>query len=118
MEESIAPVDAALANPEGMPAVRARQALDAALDKHLIFARKGAVREYTESLGGGIPVALLLRAFFFEPFHIPSGSMIPTLLVGDFIFVNKMSYGLRIPFTDPGRVHKLWERPPQRGGAG
>ena len=41
--------------------------------------------------------------------------MIPTLLVGDFIFVNKMSYGLRIPFTDPGRVHKLWERPPKRG---
>jgi len=73
------------------------------------------VREYTESIGGAILVALLLRAFVFEPFHIPSGSMIPTLLVGDFIFVNKMSYGLRIPFTDPGRVHKLWERPPKRG---
>ncbi|TMB11099.1 MAG: signal peptidase I, partial [Deltaproteobacteria bacterium] len=98
-----------------MPAVQARQGLDAALDKHLAFARKGAVREYTESIGGAILVALLLRAFVFEPFHIPSGSMIPTLLVGDFIFVNKMSYGLRIPFTDPGRVHKLWERPPKRG---
>ncbi|HEY4730899.1 MAG TPA: signal peptidase I, partial [Myxococcales bacterium] len=115
MEQAIAAVDTALSNPEGMPAVRARQALDAALDKHLIFARKGAVREYTESIGGAILVALLLRAFFFEPFHIPSGSMIPTLLVGDFIFVNKMSYGLRIPFTDPGRVHKLGERPPKRG---
>jgi signal peptidase I len=98
-----------------MPAVQTRHALDAALDKHLAFARKGAVREYTESIGGAILVALLLRAFVFEPFHIPSGSMIPTLLVGDFIFVNKMSYGLRIPFTDPGRVHKLWERPPKRG---
>src|SRR5262249_7264066 len=43
------------------------------------------------------------------------GSMIPTLLVGDFIFVNKMSYGLRIPFTDPAKVHKLWEQPPKRG---
>jgi len=115
MEQAIAAVDTALSNPEGMPAVRARQALDAALDKHLIFARKGAVREYTESIGGAILVALLLRAFFFEPFHIPSGSMIPTLLVGDFIFVNKMSYGLRIPLTDPGRVHKLGERPPKRG---
>jgi len=115
VEAAIAGVDEALKQPQGMPAVHARHALDAALDKHLSFARKGAVREYTESIGGAILVALLLRAFLFEPFHIPSGSMIPTLLVGDFIFVNKMSYGLRIPFTDPGKVHKLWERPPKRG---
>ncbi len=115
VEAAIDGVDDALKQPQGMPAVQARHALDAALDKHLSFARKGAVREYTESIGGAILVALLLRAFLFEPFHIPSGSMIPTLLVGDFIFVNKMSYGLRIPFTDPGRVHKLWERPPKRG---
>src|SRR5438270_8502490 len=98
-----------------MPAVRARTGLDAALDKHLSFARKSAAREYTESIGGAILVALLLRAFVFEPFHIPSGSMIPTLLVGDFIFVNKMAYGLRIPFTDPFHVHKLGERAPRRG---
>jgi len=115
VESAIAAVDEALSQPQGMAAVNARHALDAVLDKHLAFARKGAVREYTESIGGAILVALLLRAFFFEPFHIPSGSMIPTLLVGDFIFVNKMSYGLRIPFTDPAKVHKLWERPPKRG---
>jgi len=115
VEKAILTVEEALVRPQGMPAVQARHALDAALDQHLAFARKGAVREYTESIGGAILVALLLRAFVFEPFHIPSGSMIPTLLVGDFIFVNKMSYGLRIPFTDPGRVHKLWERPPKRG---
>ena len=115
VEKAILTVEEALVSPQGMPAVQARHALDAALDQHLAFARKGAVREYTESIGGAILVALLLRAFVFEPFHIPSGSMIPTLLVGDFIFVNKMSYGLRIPFTDPGRVHKLWERPPKRG---
>ena len=115
VQAAIAEVEEALNRREGMPAVRARQALDAALDKHLAFARKGAMREYTESIGGAILVALLLRAFVFEPFHIPSGSMIPTLLVGDFIFVNKMSYGLRIPFTDPAHVHKLWERPPRRG---
>jgi len=114
VEKAILTVEEALVRPQGMPAVQARHALDAALDQHLAFARKGAVREYTESIGGAILVALLLRAFVFEPFHIPSGSMIPTLLVGDFIFVNKMSYGLRIPFTDPGRVHKLWERPPKR----
>src|SRR5204863_33607 len=115
VETAMAGVDEALAQPQGMRAVNARHALDAVLDKHLAFARKGAVREYTESIGGAILVALLLRAFFFEPFHIPSGSMIPTLLVGDFIFVNKMSYGLRVPFTDPSKVHKIWESAPLRG---
>jgi signal peptidase I len=109
-------VDRALkGSDKGLPALEAKWRLNATLDEHLAFARKGAVREYTESIGGAILVALLLRAFVFEPFHIPSGSMIPTLLVGDFIFVNKMSYGLRIPFTDPAQVHKLWERPPRRG---
>jgi signal peptidase I len=115
VEAALTGVDEALRKPSGMEALQARAALDAALDKHLSFARKSAAREYTESIGGAILVALLLRAFIFEPFHIPSGSMIPTLLVGDFIFVNKMSYGLRIPFTDPAKVHKIWERPPQRG---
>ena len=115
VEKAILTVEEALVRPQGMPAVQARHALDAALDQHLAFARKGAVREYTESIGGAILVALLLRAFVFEPFHIPSGSMIPTLLVGDFIFVNKMAYGLRIPFTDPSHVHKLGERAPRRG---
>jgi signal peptidase I len=115
VERALKGVEDGLAQGQGMPALQARLALDAVLDKHLAFARKSAAREYTESIGGAILVALLLRAFVFEPFHIPSGSMIPTLLVGDFIFVNKMSYGLRIPFTDPAKVHKLWERPPQRG---
>ena len=115
VESALRDVDVALKKPSATAALQARGALDATLDQHLSFARKSAAREYTESIGGAILVALLLRAFIFEPFHIPSGSMIPTLLVGDFIFVNKMSYGLRIPFTDPSRVHKLLERPPQRG---
>jgi signal peptidase I len=115
VEAALRAVDEALEKPSGTAALQARSSLDTVLDKHLSFARKSAAREYTESIGGAILVALLLRAFVFEPFHIPSGSMIPTLLVGDFIFVNKMSYGLRIPFTDPGKVHKLWERPPARG---
>ena len=115
VESALRDVDGSLKKPSGTAALQARGALDATLDQHLSFARKSAAREYTESIGGAILVALLLRAFIFVPFHIPSGSMIPTLLVGDFIFVNKMSYGLRIPFTDPSKVHKLWERPPQRG---
>jgi len=115
VEGGIRAVDEALKSRAGTPALEARARLDAALDQHLSFARKSAAREYTESIGGAILVALLLRAFVFEPFHIPSGSMIPTLLVGDFIFVNKMAYGLRIPFTDPARVHKLGEGAPKRG---
>jgi signal peptidase I len=107
--------DALTSSRAGTPALEARERLDASLDQHLSFARKSAAREYTESIGGAILVALILRAFVFEPFHIPSGSMIPTLLVGDFIFVNKMAYGLRIPFTDPAHVHKIGERAPRRG---
>lgn len=61
--------------------------------------KKGAVREYVESLGLAILVALTIRAFGIEAFKIPSGSMIPTLSIGDHIFVNKFIYGLRIPFT-------------------
>jgi signal peptidase I len=47
-----------------------------------------------------ILAVLSFRSVFFEPFKIPSGSMIPTLLIGDFILVNKFSYGFKVPFSD------------------
>jgi len=55
------------------------------------------ILEYSKSFFPVIFVVLLLRSFVVEPFRIPSGSMMPTLLVGDFILVNKFSYGLRLP---------------------
>lgn len=59
-----------------------------------------------------ILVVFVLRSFLFEPFKIPSGSMIPTLLVGDFILVNKFTYGIRLPVINKKIVDI---NSPQRG---
>ena len=56
--------------------------------------------EYSRSFFPVLLFVLVVRSFIFEPFRIPSGSMMPTLLEGDFIFVKKYSYGLRLPVTE------------------
>jgi signal peptidase I len=59
-----------------------------------------------------VAIALCIRAFVIEPFRIPSGSMLPTLLIGDHLFVNKFVYGVAIPFTD---IRLPGLREPERG---
>jgi signal peptidase I len=70
------------------------------------------VVEYARSFFPVILLVLLIRSFLFEPFRIPSDSMMPTLLDGDFIFVSKFAYGLRLPVLNT-RVVDLGS--PQRG---
>ncbi len=67
--------------------------------------KKSVLREYAEAILIAIILALLIRTFIVQAFKIPSGSMIPTLLVGDHILVWKIIYGIKIPFTDRYLIH-------------
>lgn len=86
--------------------------LDALVDELVKRPPKSTTRDYVESIGAAILIALALRAFVIEAFKIPSSSMYPTLEIGDHIFVNKFIYGVRIPYTN----FKFLElRKPHRG---
>jgi signal peptidase I len=88
------------------------------LDHHWLRRRRAAGRpepwwvEYPKSFFPVIVVVFLLRSFLVEPFKIPSGSMLPTLLVGDFILVNKFTYGIRLPIIN---VKLVGVNPPRHG---
>src|SRR3989338_1477993 len=71
-------------------------------------------REYAESLLFALVIFFFIIFFGVEVFRIPSGSMIPTLLVGNHLFVNKFIYGLRVPFT---KKRIVTFRTPERGEA-
>ena len=74
--------------------------------------REPVIVEYARSFFPVILIVLLVRSFLFEPYRIPSESMMPGLIAGDFIFVNKYSYGLRLPVTN-NKIVNVGE--PQRG---
>ncbi len=77
-----------------------------------IGAKEPMLVEFSKSFFPVILAVFLIRSFLVEPFKIPSGSMMPTLLVGDFILVNKFSYGLRVPVAN----NTFFEmKHPQRG---
>src|SRR3990170_2857597 len=72
----------------------------AALELEQKTKSKSAFREYAEAIIMALILALFIRTFIVQAFKIPSGSMIPTLEIGDHILVNKLSYGLRMPFLE------------------
>jgi signal peptidase I len=112
VQASISAVAEALGGEDPGAINRATEKLDSLVDKHLGAYRKAAWLESLESIVFAVGVALLLRSFVLEAFKIPSGSMIPSLAIGDQIFVNKYIYGLRIPFT---AIRLVEFAKPQRG---
>lgn len=87
-------------------------------DGEPVKTKKKAIIENITSLALALLIVFMIRSSVVEAFKIPSGSMIPTLLVGDHIFVNKFAYGLKIPFSDlvTDNPIYIWKRdPPKRG---
>jgi len=79
--------------------------------------KKGGFFAEAKSILLIIVTVLAFRSMFYEPFKIPSGSMIPTLLIGDFILVDKFAYGFKVPFSDwfSDPVYITGPSKPQRG---
>src|SRR5438270_3110163 len=81
----------------------------------------GGMLETVKTIVYAVLIALVVRTVAYEPFNIPSGSMIPTLLVGDYLFVSKFTYGYSrysLPFGLPlfsGRIYLPFSRLPERG---
>jgi signal peptidase I len=82
----------------GDPARRRDEFTPREPEAHGAVRRKSVVREWAEALSVALLLALFIRAFVVQAFKIPSGSMLPTLQIGDHILVNKFAYGVRAPW--------------------
>ncbi len=81
-------------------------------------AQEGGLGETIKVVVQALLIAVVVRTLLFQPFNIPSGSLIPTLLIGDYLFVSKYSYGYSrysIPFSPPLFSGRIWGAPPKRG---
>ena len=80
--------------------------------------KEGGIAETGRVIFHALIIALVIRTFLFQPFNIPSGSMKATLLVGDYLFVSKYSYGYShysLPFSPPLFPGRIWASQPNRG---
>ena len=109
---TVTDVDQALAAKDYQRVRRSLPVLDALIDELVKRPDKSTTRDYIESIGAAVLIALALRAVVLEAFKIPSASMYPTLEINDHIFVNKFIYGLHIPLTT---VKVAQIRKPKRG---
>nr|WP_245399671.1 signal peptidase I [Atopomonas sediminilitoris] len=110
----LALIDLLFFSPGRNAAIASYQASQAVPDPAVIerLAREPKLLEYGKSFFPVLAIVLVLRSFLVEPFQIPSGSMKPTLEVGDFILVNKFAYGIRLPVLD---TKVISVNDPQRG---
>ena len=80
--------------------------------------KSGGLWDTIKTVGYAILIALVVRTFAYEPFNIPSGSMLPTLLIGDFLFVSKYAYGYSrhsFPFSALPFSGRIFASEPERG---
>lgn len=99
-DEKIAAIQNSLDNKNIEDTAKLNEELKGLETKHLSKYIKSKLRQNIESLLIALALALFVREFIIQPFKIPSGSMMPNLLVGDHLLVTKFIYGTKVPFTD------------------